>query len=289
VGFRPSPGLVPTAPAPLPLFGFNVKGPLGRSVEDAALLLSVMAGRDDRDPLSIACDRAAFAAPLGRDFRGVRVAWCPDLGGLPVDPQVREVIDGRRGTFEEIGCRVEEACPDLTGAERVFLDIRSWMSSTVHGPLVAAHCDRMKPEALWEIDRGSRLSAADIGRALVQHGEILERMRRFEESYEFLICIVNQVPPFDAELDWPKAIDGVKMEHYIAWMKSTYWVSVTSRPAISVPAGFTTDGLPVGIQIVGRYRDELGVLQLAHAFEQATGFGLRRPGTAPQPSRFTQT
>ena len=105
----------------------------------------------------------------------------------------------------------------------------------------------------------------------------MERMRRFQEKHEFMLCAVNQVPPFDATLDWPKEIEGVRMEHYIAWMKSAYWITVTFRPAISVPAGFTPEGLPVGIQIVGRYRDDFGVLQMAHAFEQATAFGLRRP------------
>ena len=102
-------------------------------------------------------------------------------------------------------------------------------------------------------------------------------MRRFEEQYEFTICAVNQVPPFDATLDWPKAIDGVRLDNYMAWMKSAYWISVTCRPAISVPAGFTPDGLPVGIQIVGRHRDDLGVLQIGHAFEEATGVGRTRP------------
>jgi amidase len=108
----------------------------------------------------------------------------------------------------------------------------------------------------------------------------MQRMRRFHERFEFLICAVNQVPPFDAAIDWPREIEDVKMENYLDWMKSAYWITPTFCPAISVPAGFTDDGLPVGIQIVGRYRDDLGLLQLAHAFEQATGFGRRRPALA---------
>ena len=112
---------------------------------------------------------------------------------------------------------------------------------------------------------------------MVRQGQLLDRMRRFEERYAFTLCAVNQIPPFDAAIDWPKEIDGVAMEHYIAWQKSCYWITATFRPAISVPAGFTPDGLPVGIQIVGRYRDDFGVLQLGHAFEQATLVGLRRP------------
>ena len=94
------------------------------------------------------------------------------------------------------------------------------------------------------------------------------------------MCAVNQVPPFDADIAWPRSIDGVAMDNYISWMKTAYWISTTCRPAISVPAGFTDDGLPVGVQIVGRYRDDLNVLKIAHAFEQATGFGKRRPPEA---------
>ena len=121
------------------------------------------------------------------------------------------------------------------------------------------------------------MTGEDVGRALMQQGQLIERMRAFQEKYEFLICAVNQVPPFDAAEPWPKSIDGVTMENYVAWMKTAYWISTTCRPAISVPAGFTDDGLPVGMQIVGRYRDDLNVLKIAHAFEQATGFGRRRP------------
>jgi amidase len=104
-------------------------------------------------------------------------------------------------------------------------------------------------------------------------------VRKFQETYDFLVCAVSQVPPFDASFDWPKSIEGVAMENYVSWMKSAYWISATCRPAISVPAGFTPEGLPVGIQIVGRHRDDFGVLQIAHAFEEATGFGKRRPAT----------
>ena len=138
----------------------------------------------------------------------------------------------------------------------------------------------MKPEAVWQIESGSGLTGSDVAKAMTRHGELMERMRVFQQKYEFLLCAVNQVPPFDATRNWPREIEGVEMENYIAWMKSAYWITSTFCPAISVPAGFTVDGLPVGIQIVGRYRDDLGVLQIAHAFEEATGFGLRRPEVA---------
>jgi amidase len=280
VALRPTVGLVPIAPDPMPLLGFGVNGPMARSVSDVAWLLGVMAGADDRDPSCFPSDPSVFHQPLARDLAGVRVAWCPDLGGLPLDPRVRAVLERQRKTFESLGCVVDDACPEFGDVDSIFLTIRAWRTAAVLGPLLHSHRDQLKPEAVREIEAGLALTAADVSRAMVQHGELLERIRRFQERYPFFACAVNQVPPFDATLDWPKEIDGVKMDHYIAWMKSAYWISATFRPAISVPAGFTPEGLPVGIQIVGRSRDDLGVLQVAHAFEQATGVGRTRPRIA---------
>ena len=277
VGFRPSPGVVPNAPSSLPFGSLTVSGPMARNVADAALLLSVIAGEDARDPASLPIDAAGFAAPLGRDLRGVRIAWCPDLGGLPLDRRVRSVIDARRSVFEELGCIVEEAQPDLRGADDVFQTLRAFSVATLLGPLLERFRAQLKPEAIWNIEKGQALSGVDVGRAMGAQATLLDRMRSFFERHDFLVCAVNQVPPFDAALDWPKSIEGVEMEHYIAWMKSAYWITATLHPAISVPAGFTPEDLPVGIQIVGRARGDRGVLELAHAFETATGFGRRRP------------
>lgn len=141
------------------------------------------------------------------------------------------------------------------------------------------------PDAIEEIEGGLSLTSADVAKAMVSHGQLLERMRRFQEKYEYMLCAVNQVPPFDTKLDWPKAIAGVKMEHYVAWMKSAHWITTTFRPASSVPVGFTPDGLPAGIQIVGRYREDMALLQMAHAFEQATGLGKKHPPVAEQSAK----
>ena len=280
VALRPTVGLVPIAPTALPLVGVSVKGPMARSVSDVAFMLSVMAGADGRDPLTYPSTPSDFLLPLERDWKGVRVAWSPDLGGLPLDRRVRAVLESQRQTLLDLGCIVEEATPDLTDVDEIFLTLRSWANWNTNGALLAEHRSVMKPEAIWDIEAGAQLTGADVARAIIKHGALLERMRVFQEKYEFLLCAVNQVPPFDAGLDWPKSIEGVAMENYVAWMKSTYWISPTCRPAMSVPAGFTPEGLPVGIQIVGRHRDDLGVLRLGYAFEQATQVGQRRPDGA---------
>jgi amidase len=277
IGMRPTVGLVPIAPNAFPLLGFSVEGPMARTVSDVAFLLSVMAGPDPRDPGCYPSDPSVFRGNLERPFRGTRIAWCPDLGGLPLDPGVRTTLDRQRKAFESLGCVVEDACPDLAGADTIFLTIRRFRSAAVYAPLLASHREQMKPEAIGEIESGLALTSAQVAAAMIQHGQLLDRMRRFQEQYEFMVCAVNQVPPFDAKLDWPKTINGVTMDAYTAWMKSAYWITVTFCPAISVPAGFTAEGLPVGIQIVGRHREDFAVLQLAQAFEHATGFGKKRP------------
>ena len=277
VGFRPTPGRVPQWPGADAWNTLSVTGPLGRTVEDCALLFSAMAGPDARDPTTMAEPGAIFLRKLSRDFRRVRVAWSRDLGGLPVEPQVGAVLEPHRRTLKALGCVVEDAEPDFAGATEAFETLRAVGFVQKLGPLLAEHRARLKDTVIWNVEEGLRRSAADVARAQGLRSALYHRMRRFLERYEFLVLPVSQVPPFDVEQPYVSAINGVALETYIDWMRSCYYVSATGLPAISVPCGFTPEGLPVGIQIVGRHQDEWGLLQLAHAFEQATGFWKRRP------------
>lgn len=280
VGFRPSPGLVPRWPSGSPWLPLSVKGPLARSVDDIALLLQAMAGFDARDQLSYETPAGAFATPVEADVTGRRVAWAPDLGGLPLDPAVRRVLDAARPVFESLGLHVEEAVPDLTDADRIFRDLRAF-SLTEMADLLETNRDDLKPEAVWNIEEGLKLSTHDVASAMSAQAALFDRMTTFMGHYDAVVCAVNQVPPFPIDIPYPTEIDGVAMESYIDWMKSAYWITVTGLPAISVPAGFTDDGLPVGIQIVGRPRGDRALLEIARAFEQATRVGERRPEIAP--------
>jgi amidase len=269
VGLRTSPGRVPVWPAASAWSPLSVDGPMARSVADVALMLSGIAGPDARSPIAIDESGGRFGAPLERDFKGVRVAWWRDLGGVPVDRRVRAAVDAQRHVFEALGCIVDEAEPEFTDFDAVFKTVRALAFLTGVAPRVEGHRDQVKETILWEIERGERLTVAEIAWAETKRTELYHRMRRFMERYDFFVLPTVQVPPFDINQPYPTEIDGVPMATYIDWMKSCYYISIVGNPAISVPCGFTPEGLPVGLQIVGRHRDDWGLLQIAHAFERA--------------------
>ena len=281
VGFRPSVGRVPAWPAKNLWANMGVEGPMARTVEDTALLLSVQAGPDDRVPISLMEPGATFRAPLERDFKGTRIAFSPSFGGqVPVDQRVHAIIAAQDQVFANLGCLMEDTVPDFTGAHEVFLDLRAHSFELNYGEHLDKHRDKLKATVIWNVEAGRKLTVPDMARADAQRSRIYERVSAFFETYEFLVTVVNQVLPFPIDQEYVDEINGEKLPDYLSWMKSCYYITITGHPAISVPAGFTDDGLPVGIQIVGRRNADFAVLQLAHAFEQVTKVGLRRPAIA---------
>jgi amidase len=277
VGFRPSVGRVPNPKAAFAWSTLSTSGCLGRSVADLAYVLSTTAGPDSRAPLSINEPGELFARPLDRSFKGVRVAWFKDLGGVPFDPRVRTLVDGHRKTFESLGCIVEQAEPDFAPAEIAFRVLRALASANAYGARLHDHPDAFKDTLKGEIEEGLRLTGMDVARADTAHGQLWRGFQAFLEKYEYFVLPTTQLPAFDVDTPYPTEIAGVKFDNYIDWMKSCWYISATGNPAASVPGGFTSEGLPVGVQIVGRNKEDFSVLQMAHAFEQATGFGKKRP------------
>jgi amidase len=277
VGLRPAPGRVPTWPAADGWSTLSVEGPMARTVADVALMLSAAAGPDPRSPIALAAPGRMFAGPLERDLDSVHVAWWKNLAGEPVDPRVRDVVNAQRSVFESLGCRVSEAEPDFTDFDAVFKVARALAFLTGVAPRVVGRRHLVKDTIRWEIERGERLTPSRIAWAQNKRSELFDRMRRFMERYDFFVLPTVQVPPFDVTEEYPTEIAGVAMESYIDWMKSCYFISIVGNPAISVPCGFTADGLPIGLQIVARHQDEWGLLQIAHAFEKERRLERRPP------------
>jgi len=278
VGFRPSPGRVPSWPTSNAWQDLSVDGPMGRTVGDVALLLSAMAGPDPRVPISLPEPGTTFAQPLDVELGAPRVAWAPDAGGtMPFDPRIPPVIDSARATFGSLGCLTEEAFPDLRDAREVFLTLRAHMYAADLAELLDEHRHQMKDTVVWNIEEGLRLTGTDLARAELLRTRLIERVAAFFDRFDFLVMPVTQVVPFDVDVEYPAEIDGSPMATYLDWMESCWCITVAGLPAISAPGGFTDDGLPVGLQVVGRRGDDLGVLRLAHAFERATRWGERRP------------
>ena len=282
VSLRPSFGRVPSAEIELFFGQLSVAGPMARSVADLAMLLSVMAGPDARMPLSIDEDPAIFTRNLERDFHGIGMAWLGDLGGyLPMEPGVMELCRAALKTMEAVGCTVDEAVLDFP-PERMWdswITLRHWLiagnlNTLYKDPSKRAH---MKPEAVWEVEGGLKLSAQDVYQASVTRSEFCRAVLKLFDRYEYLALPSAQVFPFDAGVHWPKTINGVVMDTYHRWMEVVVPASLLGFPAVNVPVGFSADGLPMGMQIIGRHHADFAALQLAYAYEQTTGWVRKQP------------
>lgn len=278
VGLRPSLGRVPTWPTANAWEATSTSGPMARNVGDLALLLSVIAGPDPRTPLALEAAGGTFASPLETDLRGVRVALSVDLGGaFEVDHEVADVVDKQRQVFASAGAVVEEAYPTLTGAEDTFRTLRAWAFQHKFGAMLNEHPHSFKSSLADNIRAGADLTGEDIARAYEGRTQLGERVRTFFEHSDVLVMPVSQVPPFSADEEYPAAINGQVQPTYLDWMRSAYFITVTGCPAISIPAGFTKQGWPIGVQLVAAPNQEHRLLEIALAFEKATHIGDRRP------------
>jgi amidase len=279
VGLRTTPGLIPSYPRTLAWDTLGVTGPIARTVADAALMLTAMAGPDDRNPLSYEADASQFTRAVKTpSIKGWRIAWTPDLNGLiPVDEEVLGVAHDAVKVFRSLGARVEAACPD-------FSDVPEIINGTRAVTMVALHADRlpqwresMQKELVRDVEHGLGLTTRDISRSEVLRSALWQRVRTFMETRELLVLPTVAVQPFPVEQPFPTHINGTPLDNYFQWFFLTYGITVTGLPAISVPCGFTRSGLPVGLQIVGRRRQEAAILRAAAAYEAAAPWATRVP------------
>jgi amidase len=271
VGLRPSLGRVPAWPTENHWETTAVSGPLARNVGDLALLLSVLAGPDPRTPHALGDPGATFAPPVRGTLAGLRVALAPTLAGqLLVDDRVAAVVEASAEVFAGAGARVQPAAPDLAPADDTFRTLRAWLFHSAFGALLAERPDDFKASLADNIRAGASLTGADVARAYAQRTALSEVMRVFFESHDVLVLPTSQVPPFPADQEYPTEINGRPMETYLDWMRSAYLITVTGCPAISLPAGTTPEGLPVGIQVVAPHGADRFLLEVAAGFEEAT-------------------
>lgn len=286
VGLRPSFGRVPHGPATeVFIQQLGTEGPMGRTVADVAMLLSVQAGFDPRVPLAIDQDPSTFATALAANLRGTRVGWLGDFDGhLPMEAGVLDTCVAALDHFRAFGCTVEAATPDFD-MERLWATWRVLRHFAVAGSAGALYADPerrtlLKPEAIWEIEGGLALSAMDVQRASVDRTAWSLALERLFRDHDVLVLPTAQCFPFDAELDWPKAVAGRAMDTYHRWMEIVIGGTLAGLPVLAVPAGFGPGGLPMGLQIIGRPQADLDVLRIGYAYEEASGFTRMRPPTA---------
>jgi amidase len=282
VGIRPSPGRVARSPGELPFDTLSVEGPMGRTVGDAALMLDAMSGRDPRDPLSLEAPAEPFLASAEAPSLPPRIAWSTDLGITPVDPDVRAVCASAIERLTAAGARIDEAHPDLSPAPEAFHVLRGAGFVAGLGPLLDEHPELLKPDVVWNIEAGLAMPGDRLGAAERARGAVHAAMIAFLETYDVLICPSACVAPFPVETRWPREVDGVPQETYIDWLRIVSAITLTGCPVVALPCGLNDDGLPIGIQLVGRPGGEHALLSAAAAVEEILGFVEMLPVRPPR-------
>lgn len=278
VGFRPTAGVVPTWPSRDLWSWLARSGPMARDVADIALMLTAVAGPGPGPAVLPSLSPETFAQPLERDLTGMRIGWTPDFGlGIPVEKEVLRVLEAQLGVFEELGARVEQATPDLQDADLVFRNVRALEFVQTLGDLVRDHPESIKPEIRWNVEQGQQLTGQDIAATAAARTRLALKVHEFFGGYDVLLAPAAQVLPFDARQRYPETINGQALPTYLDWMRSACVISATGLPALSMPAGFSAEGLPVGLQMVMNHGQDFQLLQVARAFEQATGYARRAP------------
>ena len=277
VGLRPSAGRVPSSRAGDAWSPHGILGPMARTCADAGLLLAGMAGPHPDAPLSLPDDPATFAGVEPTGLRGLRVAWSETVGGLPIDPVVTEALRGTRALLEEHGCVVEDVEPDMEGADECWEVIEMLGFLMYSGAEVDEHPELLRDDLVRNVREARELTPDRIVAAQSKRSELFRRTARLLERHDVLATPATPVTAPPAEVPWVREVAGVPMERYFDWQRVACRVTATSHPVLALPGAFAADGLPIGLQLVGRHRDELGLLRIGAAIEAATGLTDRHP------------
>jgi amidase len=277
VGLRPTPGRVARAPTNLPYDILGVNGPMARNVSDLALMLDAMVGDDPADPIALPAPDTPFTAALKRGKAPKRIAFSPDLGICTVDPEIASVCAEAAAGFSALGAAVTEATPDFSGAYEAFQTLRAMRFASAREPLLATHRDKLKPDVIWNIEEGLKLTGPEIARAERLRAALFKRVAAFFAEYDVLICPAMQAKPYPVDKTYVDTIAGKKMKTYIDWITITFAISVTGCPSLALPAGFSADGLPVGLQIVGPPRCEARLIAAGKQLEDMLGIAEQLP------------
>lgn len=272
LGLRPSSGRVARGPTNSPFTYMAVQGPMARTTGDLALFLDAQTGDHPGDPIALPKPEKPFIMAADEPTIPKRIAYSPDLGIAPMDPDVRTVCDNAAQAFVELGATVEEACPDLHDAEDIFQVIRSTYFASSRAPLFEKYPDKFKSDLADNIELGLNQSMADLGAAERAHAALFYRTVEFFENYDLLLCPTVVTPPFPVEIRYLTELEGVSFRNYASWLIMTYAITLTHCPALSIPAGFTSSGLPVGLQLVGPPRGDADVIAAAALFAEARGY-----------------
>jgi amidase len=271
VGLRPSPGRIPHGPAPLPFGVFDVDGPMARNVGDIALMLDAMVGEHPEDPISLPAPPVPFLRAVDDPVAPRRIAWSPDLGISPLHPEVRAVCERAVARITGMGVQVDDACPDMSKAEQTFKVLRNLQRVGGTMELLEKYRDKLSEEIIHYATAGLGLTAREIAQADLARAALFRDMAEFFKTYDVLVTPTVMVPPFDVRQRHMMDVEGVKLPDFFAWLRLTLAITVTSCPALSLPCGFTSAGLPVGLQLVGKPHGEAALLSVAALLEAQFG------------------
>ena len=293
VGLRPTIGRVPADPGDLAFDRLSVDGPMARNIGDVAMLFDVMVGRDHRDPLSLYSPSESFEAAADARSAPKRIAFSKDLGVTPVDPEIATRCEKAANRFADMGITVEEAHPDFSGLQDVFQTLRAVSFAASLGPFLDSHPGVLKPEIVWNIEKGLALKGEEIIRAMIERGKIYARLTKFFEHYDVLLSPATIVAPYPVEKRFVDRVGDHEFSNYIEWCSIAYAFTIVGAPALSIPCDFTAEGLPIGLQMASRPGNESGLLAAATLFEDATGWSRHLPvepnQTTPHDNQITRS